>query len=217
MVVTLLAKSPAISIVSDESDESGAHKTFIRVLDEKLWFRLLPDLLKAANSEPEFGLEAHKVFHLDAANDMVFTWLVVHWGDPAAVLGKIHAVMERKAPVLPPAFAVGRRAATPAPAPFVPVPTQKVAARPAPQDDEGPDLPDVVLGQQKEGEHRIRFSRTLENGTEEYKIPLPHVRKNRYEGNPHEVVTLESGRGRFKAVAQGRGEAEFSYRKAENL
>lgn len=213
MLVDLLRRFGAVEVLSDDVDDAGAHKVTVRVLDEKLWFKTLPAFLKTANGDAEFGLEVHKVFHVVESGDVAFTWVVIFWGEEADVVPLLVPVLSRKA-VAPPSFALGKRSqagSTPAPA-RAPSP----ATPPAEEDDDAP-LPDVVLGRAREGVHRVEFVRTLANGTEEYRVPLPHVRRNRFEGNPHEVINIESGRGRFKAVAQGRGEAEFSARKAENL
>jgi hypothetical protein len=53
-----------------------------------------------------------------------------------------------------------------------------------------------------------RVTRTL--------APIPHAKAGRYGGDPHEVIGLESPK-KFKAVAQGRGEAGFAPRKAEEI
>jgi hypothetical protein len=206
--------SDIFSVVSEDINAEEQHgKLVLRVADEKLWIRLLQDLLRAANVGEHFGLEAHKVFHLDQSAEVCYTWILVLWGDPVPLLPTLAPILGRKAvsSAKPPPFALGRPPSAPRHTPAVA--KTAAAVRTAPQqprspqgsDDEDAPLPEVRLAL-REGVHNIRKVERVNNGVTNMRttVRLAHIRGERFAGNsdPHETITLSTGSGRFKAVVQ---------------
>ena len=222
-MISDLCTSDIFSIVSTDIDAGAQQgKLVLRVADEKLWIRLLQDLLRAANVGEHFGLEAHKVFHLDPSGDVRYTWILVLWGDPTPVLPKLAPILSRKAVApspKPPPFALGRVSA-PRRAPELPTKVASTVRAPGPpsaQIDEDEPLPEIRLGL-REGTHNIKKVENVRNGVTNTRttIRLAHSRGERFASNadPNEVITLASGRGRFKAVVQSlKPEGEFQDRR----
>lgn len=219
VIADLLARSNIVEVANVETDEaSGSSKIVVRVREEKPWIRLMTDLLKATHGVETFGLEVHKAFYVDdESKEVRFAWVILHWGDvDETLVARVEPILARKV-AAPPPFALGRSVAktvavgtSPKPAPrSAPAPKVQLPGDEVDAEEPGPD---IALRRNTEGVHRIKFLRALDNGTEEYAIPLPHVRRAMYEQNrnPHEVVTLRTPKGRFRAVVQGRDEAEFA-------
>ncbi len=219
-MIAELCTTNIIEVIAEAIDpENQSGKIVLKVLEEKLWIRMMQDLLRAANPpDGSFGLEAHKVFHLGQAG-VQYTWILVVWGDPTDILPALTAILGRKV-AAPPAFALGRAAPTArtsATAPAAPSPTKTPRPPRAADADEDAPLPEVRLVL-KEGTHNIKRVEDVDNGVTKTRttIKLAHVRGERFvrNKNQHETITLDSGRGRFKAVVQGlTSEAGFSYRR----
>jgi len=217
MIADLFA-SNVVEVVSEDVDaDTQSGKLVLRVHDEKQWIRMMQALLIAANTDGAFGLEAHKVFH-KAEGDVQYTWVLILWGDPTDVREPLRAVLAKNIPK-PPPFALGRSA--PASAPRITAqPATRVAEPPATAvlDYDGPPQQELVMpGLRDNGRHNIKLVEEIHNGAIETRttVKLAHQRTEMFGGrrNPHEVIDLHSGRGKFKAVVQGRGESEFSYRR----
>jgi hypothetical protein len=218
-MIASLFTTNIVEVLSESIDpENQSGKIVLKVLEEKLWIRMMQDLLRAANPvDGSFGLEAHKVFHL-GTDGVQYTWILVVWGDPADVLPLLAPILSRKV-AQPPAFALGRAAPAGRPSAAAPAaPPPRAPTRPAhPVEDEDAPLPEVRLVL-KDGVHNIKNVENVENGVTQTRttIKLAHIRGDRFvrNQNPHESITLDSGRGRFKAVVQGlNNETGFSYRR----
>ncbi len=210
-----LFKSNVVEVVEESIDaDSQSGKLVLRVREEKPWIRMMQELVVAANVDDSvFGLEVHKVFHRADAG-VQFTWVVILWGDPGSVRPALAPILARNA-AAPPPFALGKAGTRPAATPRAPS-SPRTQPAPAQEDDEGPPEPELRLGL-RDGKHNIKKVEDVDNGVIDKRttISLAHARGNRFmrNQNPHETVNLETGRGKFKAVVQGRGESEFSYRR----
>lgn len=228
MIDELFRKTNVLEVVSADSDpNTQATKLVVRVLHDKAWIRMMTDLLLAASGEDEFGIEVHKIFYVnEEPREVRFAWVVFYWGDETAAVAKLEGIVTRKV-ATPPPFALGKAGARAAAGPAGPHKQPQVAAASASpaaaavamDDDEGPDLPDMVARARNDsGIHSIE-ARARANGEMEFTIPLPHIKRARYteKDDPNDTVSLSTPKSKFKARVLSVGEHDYAYRRGGNL
>lgn len=188
MIKALFEKTNVVTVRSDDFDEEACHgKAVLTVNNEGVWVRMLPAILTAGNRDPDiFGLEVHKVFHLEES-DTVCTWVVIYWGElDVPIEDALLAALTKKV-AAPPPSAMGRATHSTAPR------TAPAARQPAVAEDTDDDSTVKLRSDTKEDAHyhTIQNRERRRIGDSEYTVTtvrLAHVNKARFMNSDATLV-----------------------------